>query len=201
MLNFPAFGNTQNVGCNFMTTYKLITILSILTLFISCDNNKHGRQNEIKRVVFATGGCYGHCPIQAIEIDSSLKFKYHGVEYTDSIGFFVGNITNDFWDTLNFKFENINYKQLDSSYEHSVDDLSTEIYIYYNNKVKHIHGQSASLPDSVMTVYLWLMKEIKLLKMQPINDSLTFPTIVEKPLPMPPMPKNFKFVPPTVEDK
>lgn len=174
-----------------MTTYKLIITLSILTLFFSCDKNNHRRQNEIKRVVFATGGCYGHCPIQAIELDSSLTVKYHGAKYTDRVGFYIGNITTDFWDTLNLKFENINFKQLDSSYEHSVDDLSTEIYIYYNDKVKHIHGQSASLPNSVMIVYQWLMTEIKQLKMQPTTDSLTFPTIVEKPLPIPPIPENF----------
>lgn len=179
-----------------MTISNLIVIFSILTLFFSCDNNKHRRQNEIKRVVFGTGGCYGNCPIQAFEIDSSLTIKYHGVKFTDSVGFFLGNITTAFWDTLNFKFEKINYKQLDSSYEHSVDDLSTEVFIYYSNKIKHIHGQCESLPDSIMEVYQWLMTEIKYLKMQPTKDSFIFPTIVEKPLPMPPIPENFEFVPP-----
>lgn len=182
-----------------MRKYKIITTVFILALLFSCGNGKHKRPNEIKRVVFASGGCFGQCPIQAFEIDSTLIVKYYGVEYTDHIGYFTGNISTGFWDTLNIKLENINYKQLDSSYEHSVDDLSTEIYIYYNNKVKHIHGQSASLPDSVMMVYEWLMTEIKQIKMQPSKESFEFPTIVEKPLPV--ITENIKFTPPTVDHK
>lgn len=181
-----------------MITYKLILLFSILALLFSCNNDKVKRKNEIKRVVFATGGCYGNCPIQAIDIDSSMKVRYHGVKHTDSVGFFIGNITSEFWDTLNIKLENVNYKQLDTTYEHSVDDLSTEIYIYYNNKVKHINGQSASLPDSIMTVYQWLMQKIKHLKMHPIKDSLTFPTSIEKPLPKM---GTIKFIQPAVDGK
>lgn len=181
-----------------MITSKLTLIFTILTLLFSCSDNKAKRKNEIKRVVFATGGCFGNCPIQAIDIESSLKVRYHGVQYTDSIGFFIGNITSGFWDTLNIKLENINYKQLDTSYQHSVDDLSTEIYIYGNGKVKHIKGQSASLPDSVMTVYRWLMQKIKHLKLHPSKDSLTFPTNTEKPLPEI---EAIKFIQPAVDDK
>lgn len=181
-----------------MMRFKLIIIISILVLFFGCDS-KHGRQNEIKRVVFATGGCFGECPIQAIDIDSSLAVKYHGVQFTDSVGFFIGNISTDSWDSLNIMIENINYKELDSSYENSIDDLSTEIYIYYNNSVKHITGQSASLPDSVLTVYRWLMTEIKKLKIQPSKDTLTFPTMVEKPLRI--TLEKIKFIPPTVGAK
>lgn len=78
------------------------------------------------------------------------------------------------------------------------DDLSTEIYIYGNGKVKHIKGQSASLPDSVMTVYRWLMQKIKHLKLHPSKDSLTFPTNTEKPLPEI---EAIKFIQPAVDDK
>ena len=150
--------------------------------------------------MFATGGCYGTCPIQAIDIDSTLAFKYHGIEYTDKKGFYTGVVTSDFWDTLNIKLESINYKKLDTAYNHSVDDLSTEIFIYYKDTVKHIYGQSASLPDSVMTVYGWLLNSMRTFELKTTQDSLTFPTVIEKPLPPPPMPENIKFIPQTVDD-
>jgi hypothetical protein len=170
-----------------------------LTLFIGCDIKNHKRNNEINRIVFATGGCYGTCPIQSIDFDSNLTFKYHGVKYTDKKGYYIGTMTNGFWDTLNMKLESINYKQLDTVYNHSVDDLSTEIFIYYNDKVKHIYGQSSSLPDSVMTVYNWLLNSIRTLDSKPTQDSLTFSTTIQIILPPPPMP-TLKFIPPTDEE-
>ena len=92
-------------------------------------------------------------------------------------------------------FEQVNYQQLDSSYQHSVDDLSTELFIYYGNKTKHIRGQEASLPDSVMNVYNWLMSNINQLNMQPSTDSLYFPTKIEAPL----LWKTVRFIPPPYE--
>ena len=181
------------------TTIRHILTILILTLFIGCDSKNNGRNNEIKRIVFATGGCYGTCPIQAIDIDSTLTFKYHGIEYTDNKGFYIGVVTSGFWDTLNIKLESVDYKQLDTMYDRSVDDLSTEIFIYYNDKVKHIYGQSASLPDSVMRVYDWLLKSMRTFELKQTQDSLTFQTRIQKPLPPPPIP-TLKFIPPTEEE-
>lgn len=149
--------------------------------------------------MFATGGCYGTCPIQAIDIDSTLTFKYHGIEYTDKKGFYTGVVTSGFWDTLNIKLESINYKQLDTAYVHSYDDLSTEVFIYYNSKVKHIYGQSASLPDSVMTVYNWLLESMRTFELKRTQDSLPFQTRIQKPLPPPPK-STLKFIPPTEKE-
>jgi hypothetical protein len=87
------------------------------------------------------------------------------------------------------KMESINYKNLDSSYERSADDLSTEIFVYYNdNRIKHILGQSSSLPDSVLVVYNWLLTSINQMKFEKTKDSLIFPTKAEKPLPSVPPP-------------
>ena len=181
-----------------MTTPKFIAAISFIVSVLSCRNGVvDKRPNEISRIVFATGGCYGACPIQVIDFDSSLTTKYHGVRYSDSIGFYRGNISSQFWDTVNMKMESINYKNLDSSYERSADDLSTEIFVYYkHNKIKHIFGQSSSLPDSVLVVYNWLLSSINQMKFEKTKDSLIFPTRVEKPLPPPPPPfyENTDFI-------
>jgi hypothetical protein len=190
----------MSVNGNFMTSQKFIAAIAVVALFSCCSNNHDNkRPNEIIRIIFATGGCFGACPVQVIEIDSSLTTKYHGVIYSDSTGFYRGKVSNQFWDTLNMKFDSINYKNLDTSYEQSVDDLSTEILIFYgDNKIKHIFGQSSSLPDSVLIVYKWLLTSINQMKFEKTNDNLIFPTIIEKPLHVPPPPlyDNRQFVKP-----
>ncbi len=176
-----------------MTT-RIITYLLIIITTISCKDrvDKSQRTNEINRIVFATGGCYGGCPVQALSIDSTLTVKYHGVKFTDQKGFFIGHVNQTFWDTLNIVLESINYTKLDTLYEHSADDLSTEIFIYYKNKVKHIRGQSMSLPDSLMNAYNWIMTSQKAISLTKTNDSLEFETTIDKPV---------TFIPPKVIDE
>jgi len=177
---------------------QILLLITVSSLIICCSRKKADkRHNEITRVVFATGGCFGPCPYQIIDLDSSLKFKYHGVRYSDTLGFYAGTIEKNLWDSLNIRFEDINYKKLDTVYNYSMDDMATEIFIYYGkNKIKHINAQSASLPDSVKNVYDWLMKVIKNLKFENRIDSVVFPTQIQTPLPVPPLPENLKFKPP-----
>ena len=83
------------------------------------------------------------------------------------------------------KFDSINFEKLDTSYENSVDDLSTEIFIFSKNKITHIKGQSASLPQNVVQVYSWFFQSIKQMKFEKSKDRFNFPTIIEKPIPAP----------------
>lgn len=158
-------------------------------MFARCnsDTTTRSRKNEIVKVCFATGGCYGCCPFLAIEIDSSLNYKFYGGEYADTNGYFTGKVSQGFWDTLNIKFESINFKQLDTSYEHSVDDLLTETILYFDGQNKHIYGRSASLPDSVMTVFRWLMNSYKTVTLtRTTNIEIPFETKIQNPPPPPP---------------
>jgi hypothetical protein len=177
-----------------LTTHNRLIVLTILISLFSCKDNKvDKRQNGIKRIVFATGGCFGPCAIQVIDFDSSLSVKYSGIKHTNLKGFHRGEITRDFWDSLNLKFESINYKELDSIYDQTVDDLTTELMIYDNdNKIKYIHAQSSSLPDSVLNVYNWLLKSIEKIQLVKTTDSLTFPTYLDRP----PIRTIIKFLPP-----
>lgn len=125
----------------------------------ACNGSKHkesSRNNEIKKISFATAGCYGKCPFLAIEIDSNLSYKFYGGNYADKHGFFKGTITQGFWDTLNLKFEQIKYKKLDTLYNASVDDMPIESYITYGQKRKPLHGQEMSIPDTVREVFIGL---------------------------------------------
>jgi hypothetical protein len=155
------------------------------------------RENDINKVCFATGGCNGTCPVLAIEIDSSLTYKLFGGMHAPMTGYFTGSVSHGFWDTLNIKFEHIDYKQIDTLYDNSVDDLSTETILYFGNKRKHIYAQSASLPDSIMTVFRWLMSSYKNAALTKIKDGeILFETrIHNRLLPKPIFPSR-KFLPP-----
>ena len=168
-----------------MKKINLIIILALSIIFSFCTKKAEKRNNEITRIVFATGGCYGHCPIQVIDMDSSLKFKYQGLEYSKYIGYYEGKINQELWDSLNIELERINYNQLDTIYSHSVDDLSTEIYIYHKNGVKHIYAQSLSLPKNVENFYEWFLERIQKLEMKSTNNEFNFHTTTEKPIPEP----------------
>lgn len=171
-----------------MITLTRIAAVPILVALFSCSNKPTARSNELERIVLATGGCYGTCPIMAMEVDSSLSYKFYGLEYTDSVGYYAGKVPRLFWDSVNVMFENINYRQLDTSYQHSVDDLSIEAVLYFDNQQKHIHAQSHSLPDSVRQVFYWLMdsyKTLTLAKDSSGGDSLKLRIPIPPPPPVP----------------
>jgi hypothetical protein len=176
---------------------QVIIFLAIIVLLAFVCNKKKvefQRQNEIYKIVFATGGCYGSCPIQVFSIDSSLAIKYHGIKYTNHEGYYRGKIDKTLFDSINIKFENVNYQQLDTVYSGTVDDLSTELVIYYGDKKKCINSQMNDLPDSVQLLYEWLLVTQKKLKLERVMDSLKFETRIEKPLPL--FLETIKFTPP-----
>jgi Domain of unknown function (DUF6438) len=180
-------------------TKSLIFTWTILVFacISSCTKTKSSESdNGITRIVFATGGCFGPCPIQVFDIDSSLSVKYNGIQNSDLSGFHRGKVTKEFWDSLNTKFEAINYKMLDSAYNETMDDLTTELMIYdKNNKIKYIHAQSSSLPDSVKNLYDWLLGRLEKIKLTKAQDSLSFPTYLDRP----PIRTIIKFRPPKVD--
>lgn len=182
-----------------LMTIRAIIILIIIASTFSCNYKriKLQRPNEIYKIVFATGGCYGECPLQVFSIDSNLTIKYHGIKYTENKGFYIGTIDRYLFDTLNIKFENVNYKQLDSVYSGTVDDLSTELFIYYGDKMKHITSPLNDLPDTVQALYNWLLTTQKKFVLTKTNDSLTFETKIEYG---PPIMETIKFIPPTIDN-
>jgi hypothetical protein len=177
-------------------------IILITFILISCFQKKVEKKRNISKIIFETGGCYGKCPYTAVEIDSSLTFKFYGGEYSDVKGYFKGIVSEEIWDSLNLKLEGINFTQLDSSYEKSIDDLATEMIVYYGKQRKHVRGQSASLPDSVMTFYNWLMNLHKRVRLKPITEkeiSLETSIQIQSLAPPPLIQDDVKFIPPEIQ--
>lgn len=185
--------------------YCLI-FLFLIALLSSCDKHAQ-RKNEITKIEIATGGCFGPCQSTIISIDSSLDYKYFGGDTYFSLpadapndgklkGYYFARISPGFWDTLNIKLDEINYKKLDTSYQHSVDDQSLEVFIHYNNKIKHIKAQSASLPDSVAHMFYYVINSYKIIKPKPTKDTFNFESETQRPIPIPNV-RNVKFPPPS----
>lgn len=156
-----------------MNSRKIILLLISISFFSSCKNAKK-RNNEITKISLTTGLCYGTCPVQTIEIDSSLNVKYHGMDYAKHKGYYIGKINQKDWDSINSRFEKLNYKLLDSVYDHSVDDPAIYLKIYHNNKIKRIRAQSASLPDEVGKTYRWIIDVTESVKLNKTSDTLNF---------------------------
>jgi hypothetical protein len=172
-----------------MNTWKtLLLFLVSISLFSSC-KNKEKRNNEITKISITTGLCYGTCPVQTIEIDSSLTVKYHGMEYAKRKGYYVGKISLKNWDSINSRFEKIKYKELDSVYDNSVDDPPIYLKIYFQNKIKTIRAQSSSLPEEVRETCYWIIKATENLKLSKTNDTLNFENKHLKFMYSPPPPK------------
>lgn len=176
-----------------MKINKLTILLISFFILISCNETKK-RNNEIKKITLFTGLCYGTCPIQIIEVDSSLTIKYHGEKYAEREGYYKGKITETDWNTINEKFEKIKYKDLDTLYERSIDDPPTYIEIKYGNKVKKIRAQSASLPEEVEKTYYWLIDFCNKTELEKTTDTLVFETedLIYMYPPPPPLPSVLK---------
>jgi len=171
-----------------------IEALFLMFLFASCTSKKvKARNNEISKISFASGGCYGKCPFMAIEVDSSLSYKYYGGLYSDKPGYYTGKISAELWDSINIKFEKVDFKHLDTSYQLSIDDLATQTIIDYGNKRKVITAQSASLPRNVDSLLNWIMYSYKKVNLIPSKDSIDFYSRLQYPIVLPPpMHKTYK---------
>ncbi len=167
----------------------------------SCERKK-AVENRIKRVDIATGGCFGPCQLTALSLDSSLQYKYYGGETPffppdkksgNLKGYFTGTVSQQLWDSVGIKLNQIHYQQLDTAYTHSLDDERLELFIQYGNgKTKHISAQSASLPDTVREVFFWIANTYKKVNLKPIKDSIKFRTTIQwSPLEPPPLPKAY----------
>lgn len=144
---------------------KASIILALFSIcLLSCTKKK--KDNKIHKIVFASGGCYGTCPVEVIEIDSSLTYRYHGEKHTEIKGYYTGKITQQLWDSINIKFEAANFRDLDTLYEESIDDLTTCVRIYFdNNEVKFIKADQSVLPKKAAEAYNLISKTNKKVKL------------------------------------
>lgn len=171
-------------------TQTRAVILLICLLLIAC-NKTVQKKSEITRIELATGDCFGPCQLTSIRIDSSLKYQFYGgwapdpdptvpIHRNFTKGYYNGRLSKPLWDTLTAHLRKINYRKLDTCYDHSADDQSLELIIHYSNKVKHIKAQSASLPSEVRTVFYEIANSYKSIKLNATKQPIKFETIYQQ---------------------
>lgn len=155
------------------------------------------RVNEIVKVGLATSGCYGECPFLAIEVDSSLNYKFYGGDYSGKEGFYIGRVTPAFWDILNLLFEQAEHRSFVEPDLHVVDAMVYEFVIRDSDTLRHFGLPDVEFPplpgeeltqDEVIVqrmrrVLRWLMFSYKGISMNQVNDTLDFETTSQYPPP------------------
>jgi hypothetical protein len=164
----------------------------------SCLNraSKPLRNSQINKIVFATGECKGTCALQAIEIDSTLSYKYFGGKRAIKQGYYKGFISSALWDSITGKFEKANFKNWDSSYKESFDTWPGEMVLYYSGKRKHIILMDNDLPDSLRQLFYWMAEIPQKIALKQTADSLQFETWVQNGFPRIQNLPIRKFIPP-----
>jgi len=161
----------------------LLTLLLLICLFYGCTEYKtSSKQNDIFKIIFASGYCHGECPFQAIEIDSSLTYKYYGGQHAKNKGYFRGTIDEGFWESLKNDLKKIEYWNLDTIYDDTYDDQSMEVIIYKGKYKKHIRGQEKSLPKGLQNLLYKLYYSVDLADIKAIRDTIQFESTVQNPL-------------------
>lgn len=176
---------------SFPSKRRALLICLLANLCAGC-HKPAPKNNEIIKVEFAY-----EWPAGAVSVDSSLTYNYFGGEHAQRQGYFKGKITRSFWDTLNRKFEKVHYKQLDTVENIRVDAIGAEFIVYWKGGYKrHIRTELGRLPDSVANVIYWLANSFKRVKLHPAKDTIPFETAMQRPLPIPLIPKGFRVLPP-----
>lgn len=172
---------------SFMKPQVFTILLLILTLYSCQEKSVSVRHNKITKLTFATGGCFGDCPFLAIEIDSTLDYKFYGGKNADVKGYYIGKISQTLWDTINIRFEPLQNRNLDTNIR-SVDDMSIQSIIHFGQSVTKIKRQEMDLPKDIRDNFYWLMDSYKRIKLEKVADTIHFETIIQNGLPAIPPP-------------
>jgi hypothetical protein len=85
-------------------------------------------------IYFTSSGCFGTCPIQAFEIDSSLNFLFYGERYTNQTGGYRGKLSRSEYEYLLNQVRNLPLSSLQEYYEAPwTDDQTLGVTITYKD--------------------------------------------------------------------
>jgi len=125
---------------------KSSLIFCVFLLFSAC--NKAVRdKNEINKIEIAIGGSIKREATISLQIDSSLKLKYYVGQYSKLKGFYEGQVSQAFWDSLNMKLKIIHYEKLDTSSSLPIDGEAAEAILYSNKQKRHLFYEIDGDPD------------------------------------------------------
>ena len=96
-------------------------------------------QAHFDSILFASGGCYGACPVFSMMIHSDGHVSFHGGKCTEKEGYYSGVLSESQSKSILKKFQQVDFDRIDSIYgEHVVDDHSRYMILYSEGKKRLI---------------------------------------------------------------
>jgi len=151
---------------------KAVYFASLLFVFVACKHRPAANGEVVRKIDFSEYfKMAGHPKKLTVEIDSSLTFRFMGLEGCgkDS-GVVTGKITRGAWDTINAYLNKINYKTLDTAYnkigvlEDTRMHIGLTFTIYYGKSKKHIvadaWGTTVTPPQSLLELEYYLTRPV-----------------------------------------
>lgn len=173
-------------------------VLIFLILLISCTNPVL-QTNEITKIELARSGAWSDQGA-VISIDSALNYKYYGFLNGGGLyekrKYYTGKINEEFWDTLNRKFEKIKFKELTGLDSENVADAKYfELIIHWKKgKIRTTKIDSFG-KDSVINTLIWLDSSYKKVTLKQVNTPFHLKATYQNSPPAPPI-SQVKFPPP-----
>ena len=170
--------------------------LFITVIFVSCKTSRKNN-GEINKIEIARGDCLRGCTVVGLIIDSTLNMQYYGGFKATLRGYYHGKVTPGFWDTLNIKLKQINFKKLDTYNHLPVDGEQAEAIFYWGTNKRHVFVSIEKNADSAASVFTWIINSYKCVELQKLNNSVKFETTFQymQP-PSPPSPADRLLFPP-----
>jgi len=172
-------------------------IFMVLIILITACYKPGQRNDEITKVELAESGYFfdfGQKFGTAISIDSDLNFKYY--DGNKNKGYYIGKISVQFWDTLNYKLDNIKFKTLKSDKYADSGKGYYELIVHWKAGKKRIIRLASFGNNLIDRTFSWLNNSYKDINLQKANSPIRFETNYQN---APPNPKidQVKFPPPT----
>ncbi len=177
---------------------KRSCITLFVIIFISACHKPAIRKNEINKIEIATAGGIRHYPVFGIIIDSTLSYRYYGSYYSKPQGYYEGKVTQAFWDTLNIKLKQINFKEIETSKYFGMDEEVIDAVFYWDRQRRHVFKPLFDDGNNEEKVFRWILNSYKTIQLSKSIDSAKFAATFQYILPEPPKPKvdQVKFPPP-----
>jgi len=184
-----------------MKNHTPILFIYVAIILFAC-NKPHNSNNVINKIEIATGGCLRNCPVVGLIIDSTLNMQYYGGYKATLQGYYHGTVTPGYWDTLNIKLKQINFKTLDTINGLPLDGESAEAIFYWGANKRHVFVPIDSNTAPAAGVFTWIMNSYKRTDLQKMGNNAQFETTFQfiKP-PSPPLPADRVLFPPPKKNK
>ena len=157
---------------------KSITVAFIF--LVSLNVNSQSKTNKITKIILGTGYCnccMGECPIEIIELDSTLKYSYYTEYYGKNISLSKGNASQEMWDSFSQEIERFNKKRLGyKSPFQLVKAHPIVIQIFKGTKSKIFYSDIEILEEEVWRFYEKIIKSHEQIKLKREEEYFDYTT-------------------------